>query len=121
MLRGILLYLSGQRRLAHFVTHNGASRRMARRFVAGESLEEALAAARALNQAGRMVSLDCLGENVTNDAAARQAAESYAGMFDRIAGEKLDANVSLKLTQLGLDLSETLCQDLLESIIARAA
>jgi proline dehydrogenase len=121
MLRSTLLYLSGQRRLAHFVTHNAASRRMARRFVAGESLEEALAAARALNQAGRMVSLDCLGENVTNEAAARQVAESYAGMFDRIAGEKLDANVSLKLTQLGLDLGETLCQDLLESIIARAA
>ncbi len=121
MLRSTLLYLSGQRRLAHFVTHNGASRRMARRFVAGESLEEALAAARALNQAGRMVSLDCLGENVTNEAAARQAAESYAGMFDRIAGENLDANVSLKLTQLGLDLGETLCQELLESIIARAA
>ena len=121
MLRSTLLYLSGSRRLAHFVTHNGASRRMARRFVAGETLEEALAAARALNQAGRMVSLDCLGENVTNEAAARQTAESYAGMFDRIASEGLDANVSLKLTQLGLDLGETLCQDLLESIVARAA
>ncbi len=121
MLRSILLHLSGSRRLAHFVTHTDASRRMARRFVAGESLEEALAAARALNQAGRMVSLDYLGENVANEAEARQAAESYAAMFDRIAGEKLDANVSLKLTQLGLDLSEPLCQDLLESIIARAA
>ncbi|MGH9703848.1 MAG: proline dehydrogenase family protein [Candidatus Acidiferrales bacterium] len=121
MLRSILLYLSGNRTLGKFVTHNAASRRMARRFVAGESLEEALAAARALNQAGRKVSLDYLGENVANEAEARRAAESYAAMFDRIASEKLDANVSLKLTQLGLDLDEQLCQGLLESIIERAA
>ncbi len=121
MLRSILLHLSESHRMARWVIHNGASRRMARRFVAGEALEEAVAAARALNQAGRTVSLDYLGENVAGEADARRAAEAYSAMFDRIAAEKLDANVSLKLTQLGLDLGGSLCQDLLAGIVARAA
>jgi len=99
---------------------NGVSRRVARRFVAGETLEDALAAARAVNQAGRSASLDLLGENVSDEAGARSAADGYLAMFDRIAREKLDANVSLKLTQLGLDLSETLCQELVEKVVAHA-
>ncbi len=121
MMRALLLYLSDSRRLAGWVMHNGASRRLAQRFVAGESLAEALEAARALNQANRSASLDLLGENVTSEDGARRAAEEYLQIFDRIAAEKLDANVSLKLTQLGLDLNERLCQELLETIVARAA
>ena len=93
---------------------------MAQRFVAGEGLDEAVAAARALNRAGRMVSLDYLGESVTSEAEARRAADAYLAAFDRIAAEDLDANVSLKLTQLGLDLSEDLCFGLLESVVERA-
>jgi len=99
---------------------NGVSRRVARRFVAGETLEDAIEAARALNKAGRSASLDLLGENVSDEAGARSAADGYLAMFDRIAREKLDANVSLKLTQLGLDLSETLCQELVERIVGHA-
>ena len=99
---------------------NGVSRCVARRFVAGETLEDAIEAARALNKAGRSASLDLLGENVSDEAGARSAADGYLAMFDRIAREKLDANVSLKLTQLGLDLSETLCQELVERIVGHA-
>jgi proline dehydrogenase len=66
------------------------------------------------------VSLDLLGENVSDEKGARLAADGYLAMFDRIAREKLDANVSLKLTQLGLDLGEPLCQELLERIVEHA-
>jgi proline dehydrogenase len=119
-MRALLLKLSESKRLAPFIMSNGVSRRVARRFVAGETLEDALAAARAVNQAGRSASLDLLGENVSDEAGARSAADGYLAMFDRIAREKLDANVSLKLTQLGLDLSETLCQELVEKVVAHA-
>ncbi|HEV3254275.1 MAG TPA: proline dehydrogenase family protein [Candidatus Acidoferrales bacterium] len=121
MLRSLLLRLSESPRLARWVMRNGASRRVAQRFVAGASLDEAVAAARGLNRAGRLVSLDYLGESVASETEARAAGEIYAGLFDRIAAEKLDANVSLKLTQLGLDLGEDLCLELLERIIERAA
>ncbi len=121
MLRGILLELSESPAVASWVLRNGMSRRVARRFVAGEELDDAIAAARACNQAGMHVSLDFLGENVGSEAEARRVRQMYYGVFDRIAAEKLDANVSLKLTQLGLDLSEPLCEELLGSIVAHAA
>ncbi len=120
MLRTVLLKLSGNKRLAAWVTSNGVSRRMARRFVAGEKLDDAVAAVRACNRAGMMASLDYLGENVASEAGARRACDAYLGIFDRIAQEKLDANVSLKLTQLGLDLGEEFCQGLVGEIVARA-
>jgi len=120
-MRELLLRLSERKRLAPLIMRNRASRRVARRFVAGQTLEDAVAAARALNDSGRAVSLDLLGENVSNEAGARRAAESYVAIFDRIAQERLDANVSLKLTQLGLDLSQPRCVELLEGIVAHAA
>ena len=119
-MRSLLLHLSESKRLAPWIMRNGLSRRVSKRFVAGETLDEAIAAAHAVNRAGHSVSLDLLGENVSDEAGARRAAEGYLAMFDRIAREKLDANVSLKLTQLGLDLSESLCQDLLENIVEHA-
>jgi proline dehydrogenase len=94
---------------------------MARRFVPGESLDDAVAAARELNRTGRVISLDLLGESVTTEEAARRAADMYAAIFDRIASEKLDANVSLKLTQLGLDINPKLCESLFAGIVERAA
>ncbi len=101
--------------------HNSLSRRVARRFVAGESLDDAVEVARNVNSAMQLASLDLLGENVSDEAGARQAAENYLAIFERIEREKLDSNVSLKLTQLGIDLSESLCQELLEKIVAQAA
>ncbi len=121
MMRTLLLRVSGNKRLARWVTSNQTTRAMARRFVAGEELGHALAAARACNESGMMVSLDCLGENVASKDDARRARDAYLAVFDRIAQKKLDANVSLKLTQLGLDLGEEFCQDLVESIVERAA
>ena len=101
--------------------HNGVSRRVARRFVAGETLDDACGAARDVNRAGQLASLDLLGENVENEAGARRTAEGYLAIFNRIEQERLDANVSLKLTQLGLDLGSPLCEELLEKIVAHAA
>jgi proline dehydrogenase len=121
MMRTLLLELSNSKRLARWVTSNGVSRRMARRFVAGEELGHAIAAARVRNEARMMVSLDYLGENVAGQADAQRACDVYLSTFDRIAQEKLDANAPLKLSQLGLDLGEELCQGLVESIVERAA
>jgi proline dehydrogenase len=121
MMRTLLLELSESKRLAAWVISNGATRGLARRFVAGEELDDAIAAARASNEEGLMASLDYLGENVLSEAHARRVRDAYLGIFDRLAQEKLDANVSLKLTQLGLDLSEELCQSLVETIVSRAA
>lgn len=121
MLRSILLALSQSPRTAHFVTHNKLSRRVVSRFVAGEHLDGAIDAVRALNAAGRLASLDCLGESVSTEAEARRASQTYLDMFDRIAAEKLICNVSLKLTQLGLDISQPLCEELLSGVVQRAA
>jgi proline dehydrogenase len=120
LMRALLLKLSESKRLAPLIMSNGVSRRVARRFVAGETLDDAIEAARVLNAAGRSASLDLLGENVSDEAGARDAAHGYVAMFNRIARENLNANVSLKLTQLGLDLSESLCQELVERIVAHA-
>jgi proline dehydrogenase len=119
-MRTLLLRLSESKRLESLMMSDGLSRRVARRFVAGETLDDAIQAARAINRAGRSASLDLLGENVSGEAGARSAADGYLAMFDRIEREKLDANVSLKLTQLGLDLGEPLCQELLEKIVEHA-
>ena len=120
-MRSLLLHLSESKRLAPWMMHNGVSRRVARRFVAGETLDDAVEAAREVNRRLQLASLDLLGENVSDEAGARRAAEGYLAIFDRIAQERLDANVSLKLTQLGLDLSEDLCRELLERIVAHAS
>jgi proline dehydrogenase len=121
MLRALLLRLSENRRLGRWVMRARAMRRMAARFVAGETQQDAVRATRAVNQAGMMVTLDLLGENVASEADARRVCASYQAIFDCIAREQLNANVSLKLTQLGLDLDVALCQSLVESIVARAS
>lgn len=121
MLRTTLLKLSESNGFAHWVTSNPSTRRMARRFVAGETLDEAIVAARACNSVGMYASLDYLGENVATVADAQRARDAYLEIFDRIAQERLHANVSCKLTQLGLDLSTDFCEGLLLSIVERAA
>jgi proline dehydrogenase len=121
MLRDTLLKLSDSKGLAHWVTTNAATRQMSLRFVAGETLDEAIQASRACNDAGMAVTLDCLGENVATTADAQRARDVYLNIFDRIAQEKLNANVSCKLTQLGLDISVEFCEGLVLSIAERAA
>src|SRR5215471_13734454 len=121
MLRSILLKLSESKGFAQWVTPNAMTRRMSHRFVAGETLDEALEAARACNEQGMLATLDYLGENVSTTADAQKARDAYLEIFDRIAREKLNANVSCKLTQLGLDFSSEFCEGLVLSIAERAA
>ena len=121
MLRSLLIGMSESKRLERFVTSTGPTRRMAQRFVPGATLEDGLIAAHQLNRIGHLVSLDLLGENVVDAGGAKRAAAAYMSMFDRIATEKLDANISLKLTQIGLDLDSALCEQLLNEIVDRAA
>lgn len=121
MLRSTLLKLSESPRFANWVTSNGKTRRMARRFVAGETLDEAIEAARVCNNAGMFASLDYLGENSATTSDAQRARDTYLDIFERIHQEKLHANVSCKLTQLGLDLNADFCQGLVVSIAEAAA
>jgi proline dehydrogenase len=121
MIRSTLLKLSESKSFAHWVTSNRTTRTMSHRFVAGEELDEAIAAARACNDQGMLVSLDYLGENVATTEDAQRARDAYLEVFDRIAAEKLNANVSCKLTQLGLDMSAEFCEGQVLSIVERAA
>jgi proline dehydrogenase len=120
MLRSTLLYLSTQPRIFRFVRNNRLAKRFAHRFVAGETLSEALTVARTLNAARITASLDLLGESVTNEREARGAANEYLTILDRIHEQRLDANVSLKLTAMGLDISEELCVSLMHDVLGRA-
>jgi proline dehydrogenase len=121
MLRSTLLKLSESPGFARWVISNNSTRKMSRRFVAGETLDEAIAAARKCNELGMATSLDYLGENVATTTDAQRARNAYLEVFDRIAREKLDANVSCKLTQMGLDLSAEFCEGLVLSVAERAA
>ena len=120
MLRSALLYLSGQRQIFKFVRNNKLAKSFANRFVAGETLDTALAAVEKLNARGITASLDLLGESVHNEAEARAAGDAYISMLDRIQKRKLDANVSVKLTAMGLDISEELCVATMHRILQRA-
>jgi proline dehydrogenase len=120
MLRGALLYLSEQQQVFKFVRKNRLARGFANRFVAGETLDTAIAAVRALNARGITASLDLLGESVHNESEARVTAKQYVEMLDRIAAEGVDSNVSLKLTAMGLDVSEELCLRLMDEVLGRA-
>src|SRR5205085_7626203 len=80
-----------------------------------------LAAAQRCNEAGMMVSLDHLGENVASTSDAQRSRDAYLEIFEAIAQERLQANVSCKLTQLGLDINNEFCTGLVLSIVERAA
>ena len=120
MLKGALLYLADQKPLYRFILRHDLLRGLAERFVAGETLGEALAVIRALNARGLHVTLDYLGESVRNPEIAIAAAQAYIQALDAIAADGLDSNISLKLTQLGLDLSEALCRENLVRVLDRA-
>ena len=120
MLRSALLYLSNQPKIFKFVRNNGLAKSFANRFVAGETLDTALAAVARLNSRGITASLDLLGESVHNEAEARAAGDAYVAMLDRIHERKVNANVSVKLTAMGLDISEELCVATMHKILQRA-
>src|SRR3954463_5625558 len=120
MLRSTLLYLSNQPRVFRFVRNNKLAKKFASRFVAGETLDEALIAVRDLNGKGITASLDLLGESVHNEREARQTGSDYIEILDRIHQQKLNANVSLKLTAMGMDISEELCIAIMHDVLSRA-
>ena len=120
MLRDTLLYLSNQPRVFKFVRNSRLAKHFAKRFVAGETLADALDAVRALNARGISASLDLLGESTNNEREARAARDEYLSMLDRIHEARLDANVSVKLTAMGLDIDEELCVAVVQDILARA-
>lgn len=96
------------------------SRRVARRFVAGETLDEVVAVIQRLNQRGLLATFDLLGENVTSADAARAAANDYIRILDAIEQLQLQSNVSLKLTQMGIDLDEAICLDNVRHVLTHA-
>jgi len=120
MLRAGLLWLSEQPQVFRFVRRNGLAKRFASRFVAGETVESAVAALKDLNAARLSASLDLLGESVLHAEEAVHARDTYLETLDRIRAAGADANVSVKLTQMGLDIDEALCIANLRAIIAKA-
>jgi len=120
MLRNALLYLSNQPRVFRFVRDNALAKKFASRFVAGETLDQAVAAVRELNARGMTATLDMLGESVTNEQQARATRDAYLQILDRIQELRLDANVSLKLTSMGLDIAEDLCVAHMHDVLGRA-
>lgn len=119
-LRSTFIGLSRNSTLRHFAEQSTLGRRMSSRFVAGFRIEDALAAATNLNNQGLSVTLDSLGENVTTPAQARQSAQAYHWLLDAIAQSKLDANISLKLTQMGVDLGLDLATGIVSSLVDHA-
>ena len=117
----------------HALADSGAMKRLAsgygmrqpngfaRRFIAGETIEEAIAAARTIRASGMMLTLDYLGESVATMAAADAATRAYLGVIERVVAADIDRNISLKLTQLGLTIDRATCVDNLRRILDAAA
>jgi proline dehydrogenase len=95
--------------------------RVARPYVAGETLQSALAVVKDLNSQGAMATLDLLGEEVLEREKATESVDEYLRLFDAIDSEKLDANVSIKLTMLGLKIDQSFCRDNVAKVAAAAA
>jgi proline dehydrogenase len=120
MLRSALLYLSEQKALQQWLLRFAATRRLASRFVAGDALPQAIEVIRDLNAKHRLASLDHLGEHVTSPQAAAAACNDYREIIAEITRQKLRSSISVKLTQLGLDFSETECLSHLRSLVEYA-
>ena len=121
LVRNFIFWLSTKRRVTDPIARRGMKYGFARRFVAGETLDEALSASLDLCSHGRHVSLNHLGENVTTEAAAREVCAGYIHMIEELQAKNLTGNISIKLTQLGLDIDKELCRFLAREIAARAA
>jgi proline dehydrogenase len=121
MLRAIFIALSESRSLRQFAERSSFGQHTSARFVAGTEVADAISAAAAVNQFGAGVSIDNLGENVTNADEARASAQLYHDLLDEIAAHKLNANISLKLTHMGLDVDETMAYEIVRGLVARAA
>ena len=115
-----LLWLSERQGIFNFVRRNGMARKFASRFVAGETIESGVQGAVDLAAKGITSSLDLLGESVTLESEAVAARDQYLQMLDRMATARVEVNVSVKLTQMGLDIGEELCADNMLRILDKA-
>jgi proline dehydrogenase len=120
IMRTALIALSQNRALQDMTVHFPIARRMARRFVAGEKLADAIAAVLDLNDQGMLATLDHLGENVTNEAAATAAADEYLLALEALSLAGARSNVSIKLTHMGLDLGDEFCFRNVSRIVRKA-
>lgn len=118
-MRSALLRFANNR-MARRIATGRLGRRVSLRFVAGEDVDEGLAVVKTLNARGMTASLDHLGENVTDAEASRAATADYLLAIERIEAAGLDANISVKLTQLGLDVERALAEDNARRIVERA-
>jgi proline dehydrogenase len=121
MLRTFFVRLSENPSLRSFAERSSLGLRVSGRFVAGTEIADAVRATQAVNRAGMSVSIDNLGENVTNPDEARHSAQLYQQILDAIAANQLNANISLKLTHMGLDVDEQLARDIVSGLVAKAA
>jgi proline dehydrogenase len=121
MLRAFFVHLSENRSLRRFAESSSIGRRVSGRFVAGTEIADAVRVTQAVNRAGMSVSIDNLGENVTNPDEARHSAQLYHKILDAIVAHQLTANISLKLTHMGLDVDEGMARDLVSGLVAKAA
>jgi len=121
MLRTFFVRLSENPWLRSFAERSALGRRVSQRFVAGTEIDDAVRATQAINRAGRSVTIDNLGENVTNPEEARHSARLYQQILDAIVTHQLNANISLKLTHMGLDVDEKLAREIVSGLVAKAA
>lgn len=120
MLRGVLLYLSSQGWLRHWVETSSITGGVTQRFVAGSNLDEEIDVIRQLNAEKITATLDYLGENITSPAEAEASRDAYQAALKRIEAERLQATVSIKLSQFGLNLSDELCRANVDRLVAEA-
>lgn len=121
MLRAFFVQLSENRSLRGFAENSSLGRRVSGRFVAGTEIGDAVRVTQSVNRAGMSVSIDNLGENVTNPEEARHSARLYHQILDAIGANQLNANISLKLTHMGLDVDENMARELVAGLVAKAA
>jgi proline dehydrogenase len=119
VLRALFTTLAANRSLRAIAERSSLGRKLSGRFVAGTQPEDVLRAASLLNQNGLSVSIDDLGENVTNAEEARSSAQLYHQLLDEISARRMDANISLKLTHMGLDVDEGLAHELVAGLVAK--
>lgn len=119
-MRTLFLWMSHRTFLRRLVMGFGFARRAALRFVAGETIDDAIAAIRTLNANGILATIDHLGENVATEADARRAAKDYLDALERIGHEAVKSHASLKLTQLGLDIGVDTCRENVAEIVRKA-
>jgi proline dehydrogenase len=121
VLRSLFVGLSGNKAVRGWAERSRVGRRLASRFVAGTTVEDAIAACERVNGEGIAVSLDSLGESVAAEAEARASAAVYHRLLEAIAARGLQANVSLKLSQMGMDIAGNLAEEIVGGIVERAA